>query len=717
MMLGYAVKLPRVTYQNLFMICVLLGCSHNSNDGNGQNAEAGVIYPDADIVDGTIVTGDGMTPDPPIHCGAGQIECEGRCVDPDLDRESCGGCANSGGAGMACADGEVCSGGGCSRSCGGETPTICGDACVDTLSDRVNCGGCAGEGGVSCAAGELCSDGVCALSCGGRTPLLCGERCVDTQTSRVHCGGCAGEGGATCPAGRRCVGGACELTCGGATPLMCGSRCVDPLTNRDHCGACAAVGGRVCDAGEVCSGGVCTLTCGGTTPVECGGGCYDTTSDRRHCGGCSGSGGERCGTDEVCEDGSCKLRCPGSERACGTTCTNLDNDPNNCGDCGNVCTGAPGALAVCSSGECFRVCNSRRGDCNGDLREDVTNGCETDLLDNPAHCGGCGRSCAAPSSAGAMCVGPECTITCSVGFGDCNEDRYSPSGDGCETRTYYDPDHCGGCGMPCPGLPQSASSCEEGRCDYTCEVGHGDCNADLGAAGSDGCESDFATDRANCGACGAACAPGEACTRGRCRGPSRLVFLSSRLYTGNFGAGRSDGLTGLLAADAECTELARAAGITESTFYAWLSGKDALFAWATPVTRFFPAMGNYVLVDGTVVASSWGDFIGGSLLHPIDQTETGGAPTDPGAGFPDSCRGGGQPFWSNTTAAGAVASVSGDCDGTAGSAGGAGVRVDTMGGSVWGTSARTDVNWPNACGVTTASGSCGWQASLLCVEQ
>ena len=58
-----------------------------------------------------------------------------------------------------------------------------------------------------------------------------------------------------------------------------------------------------------------------------------------------------------------------------------------------------------------------------------------------------------------------------------------------------------------------------------------------------------------------------------------------------------------------------------------------------------------------------------------------------------------------------------DCDGTAGSAGGSGFTASTMGGSVWGTTARTDINWANACGVTTASGSCGWHASLLCVEQ
>jgi len=174
---------------------------------------------------------------------------------------------------------------------------------------------------------------------------------------------------------------------------------------------------------------------------------------------------------------------------------------------------------------------------------------------------------------------------------------------------------------------------------------------------------------------------------------------------------------GIAAADAECTEMARAAGIMESEFYAWMSGKSGAFEWVSPLMRFYGAAGNYILVDGTILAADWADFTDGNLRAPLNLDEYGNPPPDPGMAFPDPCRGTGIPFWSNTTATGILASAGGDCDGTPGAGGGAGFVTSSMGGSVWGNTSRTDINWSNACGITTASGSCGWTAPILCVEQ
>ena len=91
------------------------------------------------------------------------------------------------------------------------------------------------------------------------------------------------------------------------------------------------------------------------------------------------------------------------------------------------------------------------------------------------------------------------------------------------------------------------------------------------------------------------------------------VFVTSTSYDGNLG--------GLAGADAKCQDQADAAGLT-GTFKAWLSD-----AKGSPSTRFTRSAGApYVLVDGTVIADNYAGLTSGSLEHPINQTETGGAP-------------------------------------------------------------------------------------------
>jgi hypothetical protein len=125
------------------------------------------------------------------------------------------------------------------------------------------------------------------------------------------------------------------------------------------------------------------------------------------------------------------------------------------------------------------------------------------------HCGTCTRVC----SPGQVCD-----------HGDCNM-RCPPSARGtplpmclrdggvqiCVDMT-IDPDFCGNCFTACPHGPHSTAFCATSRCGLACEPGWGDCNA----MPADGCETDLATDRANCAACGLACPTGQSCTAGRC---------------------------------------------------------------------------------------------------------------------------------------------------------------------------------------------------------
>lgn len=126
---------------------------------------------------------------------------------------------------------------------------------------------------------------------------------------------------------------------------------------------------------------------------------------------------------------------------------------------------------------------------------------------------GCGdQSCYACNVSNAT---PRCNrshgcdiAVCHPGFEDCNGD----SRDGCETNVRVDPDNCGGCGQKCASLAHAQRGCGDTCTIWRCETGYRDCNRVV----ADGCEVDARGDRANCGACGHACGPGQTCRKGIC---------------------------------------------------------------------------------------------------------------------------------------------------------------------------------------------------------
>lgn len=75
-----------------------------------------------------------------------------------------------------------------------------------------------------------------------------------------------------------------------------------------------------------------------------------------------------------------------------------------------------------------------------------------------------------------------------------------------------DPMNCGDCGAVCPTVAGATATCMGGRCGYACDATHADCDD----RASNGCESERATDRANCGACGRACNSYGSCVAGAC---------------------------------------------------------------------------------------------------------------------------------------------------------------------------------------------------------
>jgi hypothetical protein len=160
-----------------------------------------------------------------------------------------------------------------------------------------------------------------------------------------------------------------------------------------------------------------------------------------------------------------------------------------------------------TGGEPVEPCTGTLADCDGR----PGNGCETDTAIDVEHCGRCDLPCADADNAQPACSAGACGIACDGWFADCD----AAVANGCEVDTTADPDHCGGCGLPCPGAPNATPTCELATCGFVCNVLQGDCDAQPG----NGCEASLAVSNAHCGSCNQACPPGPNMT-GNCSGGS-----------------------------------------------------------------------------------------------------------------------------------------------------------------------------------------------------
>jgi hypothetical protein len=235
--------------------------------------------------------------------------------------------------------------------------------------------------------------------------------------------------------------------------------------------------------------GACTGSDGCETNLE---------TDVDHCGTCDNPCFADNGTP-ACVDGQCAIG------SCETGFADCDTDPSNgceanllngvttCGSCTNNCN-KEHTDAFCNGGNCNIIgCNDGYADC--DL--DVTNGCETDVNVDMAHCGGCNLACDF-ANASEQCVGGDCVFnTCEQGFADCDND---PS-NGCEVELATDLDHCGTCNNACD-LDHATATCTNGTCQIeTCDTNYGDCDQD----DANGCEINILTNINHCGDCPTAC--------------------------------------------------------------------------------------------------------------------------------------------------------------------------------------------------------------------
>lgn len=208
-------------------------------------------------------------------CKTSYVYCEGHCIDPRTDPLHCGASDNCQGraAGALCTGGSVCIDGSCGTGCGAGR-IQCGGRCVDPLTDASYCGAkgdCAGAnvgvvcrpGTSRCAAmvGALCQAGQCVSDCpkGSQTFSVTGKvetfklpACVSEITVKAW-----GAQGGTSSRG----------SAGGRGAAVEGSVCVTPGTELT-----IVVGEQAPAAQYPCGGGGGSFVAIGNTPLFVAGG-------------------------------------------------------------------------------------------------------------------------------------------------------------------------------------------------------------------------------------------------------------------------------------------------------------------------------------------------------------------------------------------------------------------------------------------------------------
>jgi hypothetical protein len=171
------------------------------------------------------------------------------------------------------------------------------------------------------------------------------------------------------------------------------------------------------------------------------------------------------------------------------------------------------------------------------------------------------------------------------------------------------------------------------------------------------------------------------------------MFVTSETYQGGL-------LGGLDGADAKCADRAHAAGLI-GRYKAWLSD-----AHASAATRLTHSSGTYSLLDGTLVAASWGDLVRTNLEHAIDLDELHHVYSPP-----ETCGivGGIAAVWTGTVADGSYTLGPGtECGGWTE------LQHDGFyGNGLAGNAHASDSHWTDSL----CSPTCTDHAALYCIEQ
>jgi len=92
---------------------------------------------------------------------------------------------------------------------------------------------------------------------------------------------------------------------------------------------------------------------------------------------------------------------------------------------------------------------------------------------DPDHCGGCDMPCIPRAGSIPFCGSSRCVnAVCRPGFGNCDRNRDN----GCEVAVDTSVEHCGLCGNACPAAPHAIPGCADSLCTLGCEPAWLDCD-------------------------------------------------------------------------------------------------------------------------------------------------------------------------------------------------------------------------------------------------
>lgn len=184
----------------------------------------------------------------------------------------------------------------------------------------------------------------------------------------------------------------------------------------------------------------------------------------------------------------------------GNTCANdSDGDgvPNNLDNCPNTPNPTQADIDNDAAGDVCDNCPNIANPGQQDSDNDgIGDACEGFVCSFAAQC-------PVVPNATAICVANQCQYACNVGYADCNANMLF---DGCETFLLNNNSNCGSCGLNCP----AGTICSNGQCVANCASGLTNCGGNC---------YNLLTDVNNCGACGVICAFPNAfavCINGQC---------------------------------------------------------------------------------------------------------------------------------------------------------------------------------------------------------
>lgn len=186
---------------------------------------------------------------------------------------------------------------------------------------------------------------------------------------------------------------------------------------------------------------------------------------------------------------------------CAGVCVWVQTDPAHCGGCGKTCISGQ----LCKAGACVATCAAPQLACAGKC---------VDVKNDAANCGTCGTACGAAEF---------CSMGACASISACATGQVSCSG--VCTTTATDQANCGACGNACA----AGTGCSAGLCAVSCTGSLTKCSPDAGVT----C-ANLQTDNANCGGCGVACAAGRACVAGSCQATCTVGLTSCPSGCANF---------------------------------------------------------------------------------------------------------------------------------------------------------------------------------------